>query len=1106
MPDILPIFNKGMFPYLKIDENLTLKIKIELGYLVVPPRNVMLHSSVFDNVQNFYYPSPGGRQGNSFLYNEVFKKAKSDSLRQTTTGVMPKHIDIQGAPYSTFIDGSLQPGKVHPYYDLIQAPPDVSDYNPSLYAQFNQNTSQIQSNFQATLSENAQKVSDQTSKVGAVYVPATSKTNQSVQALGLPTLTTYNVWAIDGFKVNNFVNVGFLGFYPKSGANIADLQPYAQTWPYSNTAGIQVYASNSEVSLTRKYPLIQDIAHDPAAKFTIFNNAINIDNFSSSANVPYQAQNVGLGFGTQPVGFTLRFDAVYTNTVPVSTDNTSKGSLIEPKILISWGAVGSTTEEINRNYTSNKKIGLYTLDLTPGTPPKLYFNLSTQDLFETERDLNAYSVEIENLKPVELQQSASGVKFSNSYELYVYYTGSLLHIGNDPDPNTWSAVKGWSAQSAIALKLPTTTPTPSPSPSPTSTQQPDIKKETYAHYLDQNSKINIYARYMNFVFYYGPPLFSPFDKDNKTNNKIEDPKQYLKNTLNQVSTTLMATVPQGLTADDFAAQMQTSIKKNILQESAGNYDETSVNGKYGGASIYKDIRSAQNVLENIEVRVDSLGTNYSEYNYNVFGVKITMPYDLGGHTYVKFYPGIEINEPDILSSYAYYDLKLDDPALDISNILTSSLTYLTVKKFIEDSPSSTIKQNANFKFLNLNRSKVGNQILQFMRNNVSAIRVTAGYGENMNIFFEGIINNTRVVESLDKTEIEVEAEDLLAHLFERKETCIVSRTRINFLGMKFYDIIKQLVYYTEMNDHFRLRLGTDDGKSLYYNLKNNNNFRIPPTLSLASKVSLGNVFVAAYEADQNYLNVLKVIIPLMLQGPTQVQGTNSMVPFDIPILYWYSSVENNQNVDGIIMSSRTDAIRDRDKLFIKLASTMKDKSVKQITDLHGTVFGEDQVFTSSSESLNLQAIGLYRGLGIDNVPIYAQVINSNSLTPTPDINAQGYIGYNRTLLFDKPNANFTGGLVPTLLPNERAAFRFVQRYMSSIFNSIYEDIQLRVIVTKPLKEWGHFFLYLQDENKPLNSGPDDSYLYGSVTYNFNIQDNLIIADINGSKKPIQGAK
>jgi hypothetical protein len=1102
MSDTSPIFSQSMFPYLNIDEKLTLKIKIELGYLVVNPRSKIFHSYIFDNVQNFYYPTPGGKQGNSFIYNDAFKKQKSDSLRQTTTGVMPKHIDIQGAPYCTFIDGSLIPNQVHPYYDLIKAPPDVTNYNPSTYAQFNQNSSFIQENYQSKLG-NAQQAVQQTGKVGSIYIPATTKTGKAIADLKFSPHTTYNVWKIDGFIPTSFTNIGYLGFYPNSGENLANLQPYAQTWPYTTTAGIQVYASSSQVSLTRMYPMYKDIAHDPDINYVIFNNAVDINTFENSPNQPLQYQNIGLSNGTQPVGFTLQIDSVLTNTIPASSISTVSYS--EPKILITWGAVDLNSDQINQSYTSKKKIGLYTLDLTPGTSPKLYYNLSTQEILQSQRDLNLNSVEIENLKSLEVQQTSSGVKYSNQYKLYVYYMGSFLYLGNDPDPNTWSAVSSWNTLPNVALGIATN-----------ADQTANIKKEEYDHWLDEKSKINIYAQFMNFIFYYGPPLFSPYDKDNKTNSSSEDPTQYLKNTLNQISTITKTTLPEEYSNDPskYARVIEKQIKESLIYDSAGNFDKVNSRERYGGASIYYDIRSNFDATVNsggfskLKVKVEYLGMEPADYGMSTFGIKITLPSDLGGHNYVKYYDNASVDDPDITQSYAFYDLKDEDPSINISNILTSALTRLSITKGIQDSPSATLNQKASLDFINLNRSKAGNKILQFMRNNVAVIKISAGYGSEMNVFFEGAINAVKVNEFLEKTEIHIEAEDLLAHLFERKETCIISRTRINFFGMKFYQLIKELVYYTELNNHFKFDLGTTKDLSIYYNMtRKDTDLKIPPVPSLANNSNISNLYVGAYNSDQTYISVLKKIIPLMLQGPSQAQGVASNLPFDIPLLYWYAGTKNNKNVDGIVMSSRNIKSKDRDKFFIKRASAMNNKGgALQITDLHGTVFADGSTFSSDSESLNLQTIGLYRAIGINQEPIYSQAINYNAILLPVNINTQGYIGYNRTLIFDSANENFTGGMPPTLIPDQQTADAFVLKYMSTVFNSIYENISLKAIVTKPLKEWGHFALYFENDNYALNEGTDDSYLYGQVQYDFKINENLIVASINGAKKPIQGAK
>ena len=116
---------------------------------------------------------------------------------------------------------------------------------------------------------------------------------------------------------------------------------------------------------------------------------------------------------------------------------------------------------------------------------------------------------------------------------------------------------------------------------------------------------------------------------------------------------------------------------------------------------------------------------------------------------------------------------------------------------------------------------------------------------------------------------------------------------------------------------------------------------------------------------------------------------------------------------------------------------------------------------------------------------------------------ESYVGYEKIVFFDKAPQEFLENQNPSsLLPKDENARFWTRRIFNSSFTDVYETITLKAFVTKPLKEWGCFFVAFEEEDGTLVRMPD-RYLYQGVSYNFDIDKNIITAQIDASRKPIQ---
>jgi hypothetical protein len=201
-----------------------------------------------------------------------------------------------------------------------------------------------------------------------------------------------------------------------------------------------------------------------------------------------------------------------------------------------------------------------------------------------------------------------------------------------------------------------------------------------------------------------------------------------------------------------------------------------------------------------------------------------------------------------------------------------------------------------------------------------------------------------------------------------------------------------------------------------------------------------------------------------------------------------------------------------------------------ISSLHGTLYGSE-AFSSSSNSTNLCSLGLYRYMDVNNKPHIIKVFNNKDIKSYERLrnernidDLESFIGYPKVIMFDKPAESYGAFKVDNvLIPKFPNAKSVVERLFNSAFTDVYESIDLNALVTKPLKEWGSFFVAFEEDGKlfTLEQGSGtvielkdtgnyssnvrmpDRYLYQRVEYKFDIEKNLITASITASKKAIQ---
>jgi hypothetical protein len=1062
------------FPLLGTVYSEDLHIKIELGRLAIAPRNLNLQGKVAQSIlDNIYYPNPGNKQGSSFVNPDV-SQIISNTLSSIGHGIIPGHIDISGAPYCTFLDISMSPGETHPYYNLIVAPTDVNqgniNYSDAIPFFNNQ---QLQNNFNIG---NYSQVPGVSNILGPVNIPATTYTETEVSNLltagKIKPLTSYNFWTVENINPNAFTYVQYLGYQINNGLSTNSsstvLQPYAYVLNNNETAEITAIASNSLIILTRKYPIAQDYAVDPNAMYYYYNNSNN----------GLSVKNIGLSNGNTPVGFTIKFSNVVTVASQNTYYSTTSGSFIKkPEIFIQWGDFDFFNDSNTRDkYISQGLVGLYTLYINSTDTPKLYYNISNQDIVSGVVNPNTNNTQLKTFSKLNVGSKNSNEKVVNDFEIYVFYSGQYLYIGNNSDPHSWQQI----GQPVLKYKN-------------------FNSNTTFNHYLDNKSQIQIIGKFCNFTFQYGPPLFSPFDQNNTSQLTNQTPVNSLNFFANQC--VLPTESVNEITANaDPTTVIPQFIQKNALFtfQNAGE----STNNYIGGASAYLDIRSVSpNFVVGVEYQDQSNGQTYVQY-------KITFPSDLGGHVFTKFVPPQTENTPSISDTYVLYDIMLSDDSTashSVSDILTEATKSITVTKSFENDGAAIIG-GMDITFVNLNRSTNAStnsfDILQFMRKNIAVLRLSAGFGENLNVFFEGAIKEYSINESLGSTEIQFHCEDLLEYLFKNPKTMLISRTALSFPGMTFQNILNALVDSTELKNHFQYDLGVP----LQTFLDTNPNATIPKVLDSGLLPTLAELRVVPYSTQNSYYSVLKIICQLTIISNLITNSTYNQTSgvTDASIMYWYTDEQS----DGIVFSSRMQ-YKDEDKFYFRQSSINTDLTTN-IQAIHGYLVGSegnDFSFKSTGTTENLFYEGIYFYLDpqqrqkVISVPTGALQAITDLIAQPPVIGQDSpspYIGYDKIVVFsDESKPGEAGQLNSLVLPKDSTAQDRLNTWFKTFCSSVYETIELKVYVTQPLKEWGHFRICVED-TVPIT----ERYLYSSVQYTFNIFENTIVANIKGARNPV----
>ena len=229
-------------------------------------------------------------------------------------------------------------------------------------------------------------------------------------------------------------------------------------------------------------------------------------------------------------------------------------------------------------------------------------------------------------------------------------------------------------------------------------------------------------------------------------------------------------------------------------------------------------------------------------------------------------------------------------------------------------------------------------------------------------------------------------------------------------------------------------------------------------------------------------------------------------------MYWYAGEKDSAPIDGIKFSSRFDATNNKDRdLFYFRKKNISVGLTTNITELHGYLIGSEgggYSFESSSNTQNLFYEGIYfyqdtqQRQEIITVPLEKNnIIDLEFFEPKVDDknNGQGpYIGYDKIIIFsDESKPGDAAQVSSLLLPKNEQAKKKVGELFQYFCATTYETINLKAYVSRPLKHWGYFEIAVESDESIA-----DKYLYSTISYDFKIFENLIVANVKGARNPV----
>jgi len=387
---------------------------------------------------------------------------------------------------------------------------------------------------------------------------------------------------------------------------------------------------------------------------------------------------------------------------------------------------------------------------------------------------------------------------------------------------------------------------------------------------------------------------------------------------------------------------------------------------------------------------------------------------------------------------------------DLSEWVESfSVQFNNEKTKIISGTADVILKNFDAAFDPRNSYYKGWNILNLIEKNQLVVELSAGYNDEMNVFFQGFITQTKTTRSASGSQTILSATDIGRFVLQNS----LFQKYISFSGAKYKYSFRRIMEHTGFYKRFLL-------------IENP---------GYIEKMNL-NMSQTALERDQFRAAQNEPIFSMMNEILNNMNDQRQQ-PF----------FRYNPDLQYFVMDWRYDpAYRDSLNLFdLNLTQPFNSRNLhfNDLTDWHGVLTGPYEV-TVSNDTM-VQSLET-RGLGHTGLIYYSwNVIQDPSLILNGDYNVNGYIGFQKRKFVDQQRKFPDYYSLRQWAENEKVRF--------SKPNYV---VDFSCYVKRPLHEHGSFVIEsLWNGTRSVT----DAYLYNSITYRCNKAENLITATVQGTQ-------
>jgi hypothetical protein len=708
--------------------------------------------------------------------------------------------------------------------------------------------------------------------------------------------------------------------------------------------------------------------------------------------------------------FPLSKDVIYDNDstlyVAKSTkDSTGKATstIIQQKVTERGGENNSFHLTIAPTSFSNNQNGYESkIIVTVGNASKKYNNVAYQFEIKNSSQVELYLITAggqklkQNLNYYPAQSDNVNIK-TNTVDIYMHFLKDIVLLGFTPNPQQWQNLSPISQEKNL-----------------------DSVKNKFIHYLPSDATITVQCNYASCALQYSALIFNNYDP------RSEDSTPHV-------------TFTHETSSPSFTFDPYDGYKKV----------------KDSGVSHYADSRAPNSQLEFVDSYVNN---GYGQVKYNTV---------IGGPLLSKIENKLLDNKGKPTYSMAPDNSLLlpiggQDPnklpAYDISEYVeTWSVDYQNGANNLIFSTAKVTLKNFDAGYSQDTKYN-GMNILSLIEKNMIVIELSAGYNDELYIFFQGFIKGTVTNRSASGSNTILDCSDVGKEVLENTRF----QNYVLFSGSK----IKYAIY----------RCFEHSGFYPYFRLYENPGY-IKSIDAFMSYTQLDNQLVQAKEG-QPVIESLSIFL-------NEYMTKQAEMPF---LRFDYSR-------QVFEMDWRyTNKYRDELKLFgidLTDANTREAYFKENLEDWHGLLSGGFTVSTDNGQfykSYEARGFG-YEGFSVASAS-YSQKSGKDAIV-SGDYNVQGFVG------FDKKYYKSLNQLFPDRLA--------VETYLKNIIDIAKKpnyNVQFSCYVKRPLNAHGSFIIKSMMKD---NAKATDAYLYTSLSYECDKKNNLIKATVTGTQatKPVK---